>query len=169
MRGSPARLLAQFRGARATLAADMPRPKARASLEPLREVIRDAGLRSTGPRVAVLEHLQTTKVPLSHGELVEALAGHGYDAATIYRNLIDLTRAGLLSRINLGDNVWRFELRGPNKALHPEHPHFVCTQCGEVTCLSQVRVKLTPAPGSTKSVVSSISEIVIKGQCTQCG
>jgi Fur family ferric uptake transcriptional regulator len=45
----------------------------------------------------------------------------------------------------------------------------VCTQCGEVTCLSQVRVKLTPAPGSTKSVVSSISEIVIKGQCTRCG
>jgi Fur family ferric uptake transcriptional regulator len=150
----------------------MPRLKARASiasLDSLRGVIRDAGLRSTGPRVAVLEHLQTTKVPLSHGELVEALAGHGYDAATIYRNLIDLTRAGLLSRINLGDNVWRFELRGPNKALHPEHPHFVCTQCGEVTCLSQVRVKLTPAPGSTKSVVSSITEILIKGQCTRCG
>ena len=92
-----------------------------------------------------------------------------FDPADPHRNLIDLTRAGLLSRINLGDNVWRFELRGPNKALHPEHPHFVCTQCGEVTCLSQVRVKLTPAPGSTKSVVSSISEIVIKGQCTQCG
>jgi Fur family ferric uptake transcriptional regulator len=147
----------------------MPRPKARASLEPLREVIRDVGLRSTGPRVAVLEHLQATKVPLSHGELVEALAGHGYDAATIYRNLIDLTRVGLLSRINLADNEWRFELRGPNKATHPEHPHFVCTQCGEVTCLSQVRVKLTPAPGSTKSVVSTISEILIKGQCTQCG
>ena len=146
----------------------MPRAKARASLEPLREVIRDAGLRSTGPRVAVLEHLQTTKVPLSHGELVEVLAHHGYDAATIYRNLIDLTRAGLLSRINLGDNVWRFELRGSGKALHPEHPHFVCTQCGVVTCFSQVRVKLSPAPGSTKSVVSSIAEIVLKGQCTQC-
>jgi Fur family transcriptional regulator, ferric uptake regulator len=50
----------------------MSRPKARASLEPIRDVIRDAGLRSTGPRVAVLEHLQTTAVPLSHGELVEA-------------------------------------------------------------------------------------------------
>lgn len=145
----------------------MPRPKARASLEPLRDAIREAGLRSTGPRVAVLEHLRTTGAPLSHGELVEALASLGYDAATIYRNLIDLTRAGLLNRINLGDNVWRFELRA-HKADHPEHPHFVCTQCGEVTCLSQVRVKLTPAPGSTKSVVGNISEIVIKGQCTQC-
>ena len=61
----------------------MPRAKARASLEPLREVIRDAGLRSTGPRVAVLEHLQTTKVPLSHGELVEVLAHHGYARAKV--------------------------------------------------------------------------------------
>ena len=169
MRSSASAAFTTLRAARGTLRAVMPRPKLRASLEPLREVIRDAGLRSTGPRVAVLEHLQATKLPLSHGELIEALAGHGYDDATIYRNLIDLTRAGLLNRINLGDNVWRFELRGPNKTLHPEHPHFVCTQCGEVTCLSQVRVKLLPAPGSTKSVVSSISVVLLKGQCTQCG
>ena len=145
----------------------MARPKARATLDHLRDAIREAGLRCTGPRVAVLEHLQRTGAPSSHGELVEALADHGFDAATLYRNLIDLTRAGLLNRINLGDNVWRFELRA-HRASHPEHPHFVCTVCGDVTCLSQVRVKLTPAPGSTKSIVGDISEILIKGRCTAC-
>lgn len=145
----------------------MARHKARASLDHLRDAIREAGLRCTGPRVAVLEHLHATGAPSSHGELVEALADHGFDAATLYRNLIDLTRAGLLNRINLGDNVWRFELRA-HRAQHPEHPHFVCTRCGEVTCLSHVRVKLTPAPGSTKSIVGNISEILIKGLCTQC-
>jgi len=146
----------------------MARPKAQPSLDDLREVLRDAGLRSTNPRVAVLQHLQAHRGPLSHGELVEVLADLGFDAATIYRNLTDLTGAGLLNRINLGDNVWRFELRGRSKATPPEHPHFVCIQCGEVTCLSEVRVKLTPAPGSIKSVVNSISDIVIKGQCMQC-
>ena len=99
---------------------------------------------------------------------MEVLADLGFDAATIYRNLTDLTGAGLLNRINLGDNVWRFELRERSKATPPEHPHFVCIECGEVTCLSEVRVKLTPAPGSIKSVVNSISDIVIKGQCMQC-
>ena len=79
-----------------------------------------------------------------------------------------LRDAGLLNRINLGDNVWRFEPRGRSKAAPPEHPHFVCIQCGEVSCLSEVRVKLSPAPGSIKSVVNSISDIVIKGHCTQC-
>ncbi len=147
----------------------MARPKARVSLEPVRAAIRDAGLRSTGPRVAVLEHVQAAKIPLSHGELVEALASFGYDAATIYRNLIDLTRVGLLTRINLGDNVWRFELRPAGKTDHPEHPHFVCTDCGEVTCLSQVTIKLNPALGSAGSVMRSISEVVLKGQCVHCG
>ena len=147
----------------------MPRSKAQPSLDDLRAVLRDAGLRSTNPRVAVLQHFHANRAPLSHGELVEVLADHGFDAATIYRNLTDLTGAGLLSRINLGDNVWRFEPRGRSKATPLEHPHFVCLQCGEVSCLSEVRVKLTPAPGSTKSVVSSISEILIKGQCTRCG
>ena len=146
----------------------MARPKAQPSLDDLREVLRDSGLRSTNPRVAVLQHLQAHRGPLSHGELVEVLADLGFDAATIYRNLTDLTGAGLLNRINLGDNVWRFELRERSKATPPEHPHFVCIECGEVTCLSEVRVKLTPAPGSIKSVVNSISDIVIKGQCMQC-
>jgi Fur family transcriptional regulator, ferric uptake regulator len=145
----------------------MSRPKPRASLELLRDAIRGAGLRCTGPRITVLEHLHDTGSPSSHGELIEALGHHGFDAATLYRNLIDLTRAGLLNRINLGDNVWRFELRA-REAIHPEHPHFVCTGCGEVTCLSTVRVKLTPAPGSTRSIVGNISEILIKGQCARC-
>jgi Fur family ferric uptake transcriptional regulator len=146
----------------------MPRSKAQPSLDDLRAVLRDAGLRSTNPRVAVLQHFHANRAPLSHGELVEVLADHGFDAATIYRNLTDLTGAGLLNRINLGDNVWRFEPRGRSKATPLEHPHFVCLQCGEVSCLSEVRVKLTPAPGSLKSVVNSISDIVIKGHCTQC-
>ena len=120
----------------------MPRSKAQPSLDDLRAVLRDAGLRSTNPRVAVLQHFHANRAPLSHGELVEVLADHGFDAATIYRNLTDLTGA--------------------------EHPHFVCIQCGEVSCLSEVRVKLSPAPGSIKSVVNSISDIVIKGHCTQC-
>jgi len=146
----------------------MARPKAQPSTDRLRDVLHAAGLRRTSPRVAVLQYLQARRAPRSHGEMVEALAEHGYDAATIYRNLIDLTGAGLVSRINLGDNVWRFELRRPSKTAQPEHPHFVCVECGEVTCLSEVRVKLTPAPGSIKSVVNSISDIVIKGQCMQC-
>ncbi|PCC72251.1 Fur family transcriptional regulator, ferric uptake regulator [Nannocystis exedens] len=138
------------------------------SLDALRALLRDAGLRCTAPRVAVLEHFQTHRKPLSHGELVEALADREFDAATIYRNLIDLEGAGLVSRVNVGDNVWRFELRDQDAETQREHPHFVCVECGEISCLEQVRIKLTPAPGSLKSVVNQVSEILLKGQCTRC-
>lgn len=115
----------------------------------------------------MLQHLQGCSAPISHGELVETLADCGFDAATLYRNLIDLEGAGLVSRVNLGDNVWRFELRDPEEEQR-EHPHFVCDDCGEITCLSDVRIKLSPAPGSQKSVVRSISDVVLKGQCVRC-
>lgn len=144
----------------------MARPKP--SVDSHRDLLRDAGLRSTGPRMAVLQHLQKCTAPLSHGELVEALVDHGFDAATLYRNLIDLESAGLVGRVNLGDNVWRFELRRGSAEETSEHPHFVCLQCGEISCLADVRVKLTPAPGSVKSVVSTVSDIVLKGQCVRC-
>jgi Fur family ferric uptake transcriptional regulator len=142
--------------------------RAKASVDTLRSLLRAADLRCTGPRLAVLQHLQGCSSPLSHGELVEALADLGFDAATLYRNLIDLEGAGLVGRVNLGDNVWRFELRDANKEESREHPHFMCLQCGKITCLEDVRVKLTPAPGSVKSVVSTISDIVLKGQCVRC-
>ena len=79
-----------------------------------------------------------------------------------------LEGAGLVSRVNVGDNVWRFELRDQDTEAESEHPHFVCVECGEITCLSHVRVKLTPAPGSIKSVVNRVSEVLLKGQCTRC-
>lgn len=145
----------------------MVRPTASSPKSP-RELLREAGLRSTAPRTAVLEHLQSNRGPVSHGELVEALADLGFDAATIYRNLIDLEGVALVSRVNLGDNVWRFELRGREPDDRRNHPHFVCLECGEVTCLAQVRVKLTPGPGSDKSVIGNIADVVIKGQCVRC-
>src|SRR6476659_4804527 len=107
----------------------------------LRSTIRNSGLRSTAPRVAVLQHLQHTSTPMSHAELFAALEEKGFDRATIYRNLIDLTVVGLLSRTDVGDHVWRFELRREGQRGHQsEHPHFMCTDCGEVACLADVNL-----------------------------
>lgn len=147
----------------------MARPKPPPVLESPRELLRGAGLRCTASRLAVLQHLRQERRPLSHGELIEALADRGFDAATLYRNLIDLEGVELAQRVNLGDNVWRFESRAsdPRDARHT-HPHFVCLQCGEILCLAEVQVKLSPAPGTIRSVVSSVSDIVLKGQCAQC-
>jgi Fur family ferric uptake transcriptional regulator len=141
------------------------------SLSPveIRTTIRQSGLRSTAPRVAVLQHMQTATTPLSHAELFDALEDKGFDQATIYRNLIDLTEAGLLLRTDVGDHVWRFELRREGQPGHQiEHPHFMCTDCGEVACLPGLSVRISPTPGIPRAVSAKGVEVQLKGRCDRC-
>ena len=73
-------------------------------LEQLKSTIRRAGLRSTAPRIAVFRRLYAAATPISHGELVEVLNEEGMDRTTVYRNLVDLTDAGLVRRT--ADPAW---------------------------------------------------------------
>lgn len=133
----------------------------------LREALRRAGLRSTQARIAVLERLYLGAGPVSHAELADLLTPLGFDRATVYRNLMDLVTAGLASRADRGDHVWRFELTRADAHARGEHPHFVCTDCGTVACLPEVALPV-PTPAQS-NVIAHVDEIVIRGQCQQCG
>jgi Fur family ferric uptake transcriptional regulator len=146
----------------------MKAPGARSSRDDLRARIRSAGLRSTMARVAVLERLESAASPLSHAELADVLVPKGFDRATVYRNLIDLSDAGLVSRTELGDHVWRFELRHEGAEHLDDHPHFICVDCGEVSCLADVSVDISPSPGSKRSVIGELTEVLLKGRCGRC-
>jgi len=170
----------------------MARPEKRAAdggLAALQARIRGVGLRCTAARIAVLEHLIAASGPLSHAEVSDAVGHKGFDRATIYRNLTELTEAGLVSRVELGDHVWRFELKrsGHGHAKGEDHPHFLCTSCGEVSCLDDVDVAITPKPGrerpaakaksgrgraakpAASRAIRSVREVLLKGQCGKCG
>jgi Fur family ferric uptake transcriptional regulator len=139
-----------------------------AALERLRQRIRAAGLRCTAARLTVLHHLVNATGPLTHAEVSDAVSHAGFDRATIYRNLTELTEAGLVARMELGDHVWRFELRRPPRDRKgPEnHPHFLCTTCGEVSCLEDVHVSIAPRE---RSGIHSVREVLLKGTCGACG
>jgi Fur family transcriptional regulator, ferric uptake regulator len=137
-------------------------------LAEFQEKIRAVGLRSTAPRVAVLRALEAASAPLSHADLVDSLGDEGYDRVTLYRNLTDLTEAGLVARADLGDHVWRFELRRSGKAHPGLHPHFTCTSCGVVSCLPEESVRLTPVKGAPRSVAAREVEIHLRGLCDRC-
>lgn len=144
------------------------RSSSASKLTDYQERIRAAGLRSTAPRVAVLRELEAAKAPLSHAELVETLGNEGYDRVTIYRNLTDLTEAGLVVRADLGDHVWRFELRREGGAHAGSHPHFTCSDCGTVSCLPEEAVRLASTKGAPKSVSARKVEIQLRGLCDRC-
>jgi Fur family ferric uptake transcriptional regulator len=152
--------------------------------EACRARIRAAGLRCTAARLAVLEHLEAAPGPRTHADVSAALASRGFDRATIYRNLTELTESRLLDRVELGDHVWRFEIRRPHDHGDKDrgHPHFLCTTCGEVSCLDDVRVAITPTPTPTpaarsprrrdparRSAIGTVTEVLLKGRCGDCG
>jgi Fur family transcriptional regulator, ferric uptake regulator len=140
------------------------------SIAELKAEIRGYGIRSTGPRVAVLSHVSLAEAPLSHLEVYEALQDRGYDRATIYRNLIDLAEVGLLTRSDLGDHAWRFERnRNQGKVGHPKvHPHFVCIDCGKVKCLPNSSVRVVPSFGVPMALRTKDVEVQVKGRCDAC-
>jgi Fur family ferric uptake transcriptional regulator len=144
-------------------------PNKKSSLrDQVRARIREAGLRCTMARVHVLEQLYAATTPLSHADLAATLSREGFDKATIYRNLVELADSGIVSRMELGDHVWRFELKRPEKEHSDEHPHFVCVECGEVSCLTGVSVNVSPAPASKGSVIGEVTQVLLKGRCDRC-
>ena len=139
----------------------------------LRDAVRAVGLRATGARIAVLRCLRDAKRPLSHAEVVEGLEDPAaWDRATVYRNLSDLAKAGLLRRYDLGDHVWRFEVvadpcRDENTAH--SHAHFLCTECGDVQCLDALELTLPAGGGALpRAVQTQQVEVQVRGVCDTC-
>ncbi len=129
----------------------------------LRALLARKGLRVTGQRLTLLRELARLRLPVSHAELTDRLATSGLDRATVYRNLLSLTKAGLLVRTQLGDNVWRFELPRGAAGEHGNHAHFVCTDCGDVACLPEGSVVLRSLANRAR-----VAEVQLRGQCGAC-
>jgi Fur family transcriptional regulator, ferric uptake regulator len=165
------------------------------SIDVLKSLIRGAGLRCTTARLAVLEHMLTATGPQTHAEVSATLDHRGFDRATIYRNLTELTEAKLVTRVDLGDHVWRFEAKrhGGGDGHGGDHPHFVCTSCGEVSCLEDVNVAITqravgdtpatatggtagtkagkksaPPTAGKRQGIPAVTEVLLKGTCGNC-
>jgi len=132
----------------------------------LQAELRAAGLRATAPRLAVLALLRRARMPRSHPEVVDDLQAHGWDRATLYRNLTDLVRVGLARRTDLGDRVWRFE--ASERAHSHEHPHFVCRECGAVTCLPGLDVAVHAGGDAPAAIRREELEVQLKGCCDRC-
>lgn len=133
--------------------------------EELHEQLRDAGLRVTSGRVAVLETLRS--MPHSDAEsLYRALSRElpGVSVQSVHNVLGDLTAAGLIRRIQPAGHSARYERRtGDN------HHHLVCTVCGAITdvdCAHGETPCLTPV--ETYGYTVNTAEVTYWGTCPSC-
>ncbi len=129
-------------------------------------LIKERGLRVTGPRVAVLQSLAAATHPLSHSELLEILGKTTWDASTTFRTLKKMVEEGLAVIASRVDGIDRYAFAEAGHEDH-EHAHFVCNDCGEVSCLPdslQPKVKADdPWAQSVKQ-----AQMQLRGECPDC-
>ncbi len=137
--------------------------KKKQDVDAARAVLRDKGLRATPARIAVLNFLNASERPVSHLDATEELEKNGFEKSTVFRALVDLTDAGLLRKMELGDHVWRFERVIEQNGDTNVHPHLLCVDCGTVQCLDEGEVELKAAKS-----LGPIEEVLLRGHCKEC-
>ena len=129
------------------------------------QALRDAGLRVTGPRVAVLKALHAHPHADTDTLADAARADLGtVSTQAVYDVLRALTDAGLARRIEPAGSPARFEVR-----VGDNHHHVVCRSCGtiaDVDCAVGERPCLTAS--ETHGFVIDEAEVTYWGTCADC-
>lgn len=128
----------------------------------------EAGFRSGGARTSVLEVLADARCCMAAQEIHDALRDRGrrVGIASVYRTLEQLAGLRLVSRLDFGDGVARFEPADPSGH---HHHHLVCTVCGRVQPFEDPRLERAIATtGGGAGFTIEEHDVVLRGRCPDC-
>jgi Fur family ferric uptake transcriptional regulator len=147
------------------------------AVEPLRtsswsdqaaQALAAAGYRRGGARAAVIDLLDRQSCALSAVEIEDALrerGERGVARASVYRILEELEELRLISRVQVGQKLARFE------ATRPEghHHHLVCDRCGRVIPFEDGGLERSIAQ-LTRRMAFDVEghDVVLHGACADC-
>ena len=127
-----------------------------------------AGYRRGGARAAVIELLDGQGCALSAVEIESALAETGSRAvarASVYRILEELEGLGLLTRLELGQGLARFEPARPGG----HHHHMVCNRCGQILPFEDEGLERSiERLARTSAFEVDEHDGVLRGSCARC-
>lgn len=122
-------------------------------------------LRATSQRLGLMDIINGYGSAMPYSLIKEELKE--IDRVTVYRNLDDLTKHGILHKA-YQDEADVYYALCPDSCTstthHHNHIHFKCTSCGAVTCEKSA---YTLNLKESKLQIDSVS-IEIKGKCGQC-
>lgn len=128
-----------------------------------------ANLSATKNRMRVLEVIGNNNFPLSAKDIFNTVErSTSINRVTVYRILDLLVDHGVVERISTGGRAFYYGL-APN-THHKRHPHFYCTKCGQMDCLSPESLSVDMEdfiknfPGQIEKM-----EVRIDGICKNCG
>lgn len=137
-----------------------------------RKKLREAGLRATTARLAIVRTLEEAGGAISATEVMDRLDIVGMDRVTVYRTLGSLVECGLAHKLDPGDRVWRFTLEFGQSSLnevdHSTHLHFVCEDCGTISCLDNAYAELKLGSHAGRGYLIREQETVLRGKCPTC-
>jgi Fur family ferric uptake transcriptional regulator len=127
-----------------------------------------AGYRRGGARTAVIEILDGQSCALSAYEIEAALeskSARSVGRASVYRVLDELEQLGLISRIEVGQGIARYEATREDH----HHHHLVCTNCGEIVPFEDEALEqaIHDLPARLDFLMTE-HEIVLRGTCSKC-
>ncbi|WP_311775202.1 peroxide-responsive transcriptional repressor PerR [Alkalihalobacillus sp. TS-13] len=96
------------------------------------DTLKDAGVRITPQRHAILEYLIQTMSHPTADEIYKALEDKfpNMSVATVYNNLRVFKGAGLVKELTYGDSSSRFD------CVTTDHYHIICESCGKIVDFS---------------------------------
>lgn len=127
-----------------------------------------SGVEATVNRIHVLEAIGNNNYPLTAMDIFTIVDRmQSINRVTVYRILDLLVEKKILERLNVGSRAAYYGL-APNEN-HAPHPHFYCTECGQMDCLNSESIHINTDrlrktfPGKIKKV-----EIRVDGICKNC-
>ncbi|MCQ9206531.1 MAG: transcriptional repressor [Omnitrophica bacterium] len=135
--------------------------------EILERYIKSKDLRHTPQREKILNIFLSTEKHLSADELHKLVKKRDSDIGytTVYRAIKLFSKCGLLSEVDFGDGIMRFE----HKYGHGHHDHLVCTKCGKFIEVIKPRIeKLQESLAKEHGFKPTRHKLQIFGTCRRC-
>jgi Fur family ferric uptake transcriptional regulator len=131
-----------------------------------RELLSEAGLRSTSQRQSILDIIRRGQGHLDADEVYRRARKKQprLSLSTVYRTLQTLKELGLVEEVHLDETHHHYEIKASN-----EHHHLICLGCGKVVefeCPMSIQMK--EEVGKEKGFEIVNIEVRMTGYCPEC-
>lgn len=132
----------------------------------MKNLLKLCGIKVTPKRLGVINFLESQSHPVTATNILENIKKlFPINKVTLYRMLDLFEEKMILIKHRADDRSFRYCL---NNSTKEAHCHFLCTECGSMSCLSPEMIGIDS--DKIRSFVSRLSNIEIRldGICKEC-
>ncbi|MCL6443886.1 MAG: transcriptional repressor [Alicyclobacillus sp.] len=128
------------------------------------KLLRDAGLRVTPQREAILNFLIQYNGHATADEIYQSIHSTfpSLSVSTVYNTMKHFAEIGLVKEITFGDNASRFDIN-----VKPHH-HLVCRKCGTLIDFYLTELPVFTLPPEASGFEIEDYHVEVKGICASC-